>query len=88
MNGNTDISWLGNKNLSTYTTNFEALLIQQTTTHFRECSKKWRAGNSVDKYIDKVKFALSLEERNADAFLMEQSKVKMSEIVLRECIEN
>lgn len=73
--------------MDTYTTNFEVPLIQQTTAHFKECANKWKNEHSCDKYIDLVKFALDLEEKNADAFLMEQSKVKMSEIVLTECIE-
>ena len=75
------------KDLSIYNKEFEKRLIEQTVNHYKTWSIKWKEENPVNIYIRIIRDHIRLEDNNSDAFLEDQTKPKMTEIVLKECIE-
>ena len=79
--------WVGEKNLIMYDTEFENHLKQATTEFYRKKSEIWHTTFSCYQYILKVSDHLKKEEDNAEYFLQPESKKKILDITLEECVE-
>ena len=75
------------KDLSIYNREFERRLIKETIEHYKKQALKWKQENPVNIYVTIIRDHIKLEDDNSDAYLEEQTKPKMTEIVLKECIE-
>lgn len=86
--GQTSFTWIGEKNLQLYDNKFEKILLDNTKEFFAKKSKIWFQTLSCYEYILKISQHLEKEEKNADYFLQEQTKSKITKIFLAETIEN
>ena len=82
-----DIRWVGAKNLILYDDYFEKPLMKATETFYAEKAKIWSRDNSCNEYIRKVADHLNKEEKNCDFMLQFETKAKIIHIIQTELIE-
>lgn len=85
--GSHDLHWVGDKNLARYDDEFEKFFQQNSKDYFNNKAQQWFSTLTCHEYVEKINSHLKQEETNADFYLQEQTKPKIINIVLTECID-
>jgi len=65
---------------------FEKQFLETSTQFYKTKASSWHDQFSCYEYVMKITNHLDKELKNSDAFLQEQSKEKIKQIVLEECV--
>lgn len=88
IDGSGEFHWVGEKYLLLYDQGFEKYLMEATHEFYSQKAEIWTDQLNCFEYIQKISAHLTKEEQYADHFLQPETKPKILNITLSNCVEN